>query len=102
MLPMAQIKRETMIYIMYMLLILLFWYNTPLYGLIVDFIRKKPIFLTIIAIFGDALYMIGGGIIAGAMINLKGSISLKLVSNYGTILIVIGAMIREFFNKLKG
>ena len=58
--------------------------------------------MKVIIIFGDALYMIGGGIIAGAVIEtgLDKFTFFNLFDNYGTIIVIIGASIRELFSKI--
>lgn len=91
-----------MIYLIFLLFSLVFIYNTPLFNIFIEFIKKKSIVTRAIAIFGDALYMIGGGIVAGAVIEigLNKFVFLNLFDNYGTIMIITGASIREFFGEI--
>ena len=90
-------------YLIFLLIFLLFIYNTPLFDIFIDFIKKKSIFTRIIAIIGDSLYMIGGGIVASVVfsIGLDKFTFLNLFDNYGTILIIIGAFVREYFSSKK-
>ncbi|WP_434656643.1 hypothetical protein [Sulfurimonas sp. NW9] len=92
-----------MIYLTYLFFTLVFVYNTPLFDTFIDFIKKKPIIIIVIAIIGDALYMIGGGIIAGLIVNVRlDKFTLfVLINNYGTIMVIIGAVIREYFKVLR-
>jgi hypothetical protein len=86
---------------------MLFIYYTPLFTLIIPpslhFLKKKPVLLRIIAIFGDILYMIGGGVIAGLIIEvgILNFTILLLFNNYGTIMIISGAIIREYFKNIR-
>lgn len=91
-----------MIYLLFLSVSLLFIYNTPLFGLFIKFVRKKPFIMRGIAIFGDALYMIGGGVVASVVfsIGLDGFTFVDLFTNYGTILVLVGASIREFFSEI--
>ena len=92
-----------MIYLLFTFLSVLFIFNTPLYHVVILYIKKKKILVRIIAIFGDSLYMIGGGIVASVVMNigLSNFTLLNLLNNYGTIMILVGATIREFFGKIK-
>jgi len=92
-----------MIYLIYLVLSLLFLYNTSLFEDFILFVKKKLLIITFISIFGDILYMIGGGIIAGLIVEkgLGDFTLLILLNNYGTIMIILGAFIREYFRNLR-
>ena len=96
-----------MTYIICILLIMLFVYYTPLFTLIIPptlhYVKKKPTLLKFIAIFGDTLYMVGGGVIAGLIINvgISNFTILLFINNYGTIMIITGAIIREYFKSIR-
>ena len=96
-----------MIYLLFMTLTMLFIYNTELFELMIipflKYIKKKPLILGAIAVTGDALYMIGGGIIAGLVIEagLANFTIMMLLNNYGTIMIVVGAITREYFKSIR-
>ena len=95
-----------MIYLFFTVFTLAFIYFTPLYKLlippIIHYIRKNPIILRVISIIGDVLYMIGGGVIAGLIIEvgLSNFTILLFFNNYGTIMIIAGAIIREYFKNI--
>ncbi|MEA2098940.1 MAG: hypothetical protein U9P72_02285 [Campylobacterota bacterium] len=92
-----------MIYLAYLFFSLLFIYNTPLVDTFIKYVKTRTLIIRVISIFGDSLYMIGGGIVAGHMIEIKliNFTVCDLVFNYGTIMVVIGAFIREYFNRIK-
>lgn len=65
--------------------------------MLLGYLRKRPIFITILIITGDSIYMIGGWVVA-AIIYAKGFNLLTMVDNVGIILIVTGAIAREYFD----
>ena len=95
-----------MIYIIYIIFSLIYIYFTPLFKLLIPpaahYIKKKPILLRIISISGDVLYMVGGGVIAGLImqIGLSNFTIFIFFNNYGTIMVITGAIIREYFKNI--
>ena len=89
-----------MTYLAFLFFTLLFIANTPLYRLLINFIRKKPIIIKFFIIIGDSLYMIGGGIIAGAIMQ-EGYSVFAFFKYYGIILVIFGAITKETFKKYK-
>ena len=91
-----------MIYLLFLFFSLLFVYSTPLFDDFIKFIRKKSFITRGIDIFGDALYMIGGGVVASVVfsIGLDKFTFVDLFTNYGTILVLFGASIRELFSEI--
>ena len=86
-----------MIYAWYSIFTLFFIYNTPLWEILIGCIRKRPIFIKVLIITGDSIYMIGGGVVA-AVVYAKGFNLLTMINNVGIILIVTGAAAREYFD----
>jgi len=92
-----------MIYLAYLFMSLVFIYNTPLYKILIDFVRTSPKILRFLSITGDFLYMVGGGVVAGIVYahGSDGFTAIELFNNYGTIMVAMGAFIRDYFKGLK-
>ncbi|AXH16323.1 hypothetical protein CP985_14380 [Malaciobacter mytili LMG 24559] len=87
------------VYIVYILLTITFLYITPLWNIIIDKIENNSTVISILTIVGDSLYMIGGGIVASDAFT-NGLKLWILINNSGIILIILGAIMREYFKKI--